>query len=141
MKLHCLENKRGRNENLCFSDRNEQEFGGSAASRRVPGSKFEVPSSKLRACPNLEPGTYLRAAIRRHANSRTGTRTRTIGRDALAPRKELQQKSLKIFRLREMRKNRVIERLRQTFQNAHMPLRIDAGVDNHLQEHFAGNMV
>src|SRR5271166_3745884 len=58
MKLHCLENKRGRNENLCFSDRNEQEFGGSAASRRVPGSKFEVPSSKLRACWNLEPGTW-----------------------------------------------------------------------------------
>lgn len=145
MKLHCQENKRGRNENLCFSDRKKQEFGGRAASRRVSGSKFEVPSSKLRACSNPEPRTSspelgASNAERQYARTKT-TRTYTIGARRLAARKELQQKPFKIFRLGEMRKNRVIERLRQTLQYAHMPLRIDAGVDNHLQKHFTGNVV
>ena len=141
MKLHCQENKRSRNENLCFSDRKEQEFGGTPSSGfKVRSSEFEIISELEPRTRNFQLGTLNADAPTREFENEDEGRGR-LGETPLPARQHLQQKPLKIFRLGEMRKNRVVERLRQTLQNAHMPLRIDAGFDNHLQKHFAGNMV
>jgi hypothetical protein len=48
-------------------------------------------------------------------------------------RHRLKDKTLQIFGLRQMRQNRMIERLRQRFEPAQMSFGIDAGINDDLQ--------
>jgi hypothetical protein len=60
---------------------------------------------------------------------------------ALPPRQDLKKVALQIFGFGNMRKNRVIERLRQMLDDSDVTFRVHAGVHNHLQKHFTGNVM
>jgi hypothetical protein len=136
MKLHCQENKQGRNENLLVS-----------SGFRVPSFEFAVWRSAFKRSKQEEdlrkgpgpigpiglmgpmgPGSFLRSSFPTEP-------------ETLPPRQHLQQESLEIFGLGNMRKNCMVEWLREALHDAHVTLRVHAGVHNDLQKRFPGNVM
>jgi hypothetical protein len=68
-------------------------------------------------------------------------RSPRASRYALPARQNLKEKAFQVFGLRNMGKDRMVERLKKLLQHPHVAPCVYARVHDHFQKHFAGNMM